>query len=213
MTMRGLLLADDHPVVRRGLKAAIEESGRYRVIAEAGDGVEAIRLLARHAPPLAVIDLAMPEKDGFEVVRWAHERLPETQAVVMTLYKDIAYVDRAVQCGAAGYLVKDDAEAEILRCLDAVSRDEFYLSPNLARPAVHAPPAAETGFLARLTPMQQTILRRVANYETNRMIAQALGISPKTVENHRANIAMRLDLHGPHGVLRFAIRHRDEIGG
>lgn len=211
MIPRSLVLADDHPVFRHGLRAVIEAAGRYRVVAEASDGDAAIRALAAHAPDLAVLDLAMPGKDGFDVARWAAERCPDTRVVMLTLYKSIAYVDRAVALGVAGYVVKDDAAADIVHCLDAVNSGEFYLSPNLARPATVPPPlaAADDGELARLTPAQIGVLRLLANYQTSREIAAQLGLAVKTVENHRSNIALRLNLHGPNALLRFAVAHRD----
>jgi DNA-binding NarL/FixJ family response regulator len=211
MSPATVLLADDHPVFRRGLKSAVEETGRYRVVAEAADGEAAIRLIAQHAPALAVIDLAMPGKDGFEVVRWAGEHAPETRAVILTLHKDTVFLDRAVALGVAGFLAKDDAESEILRCLDRVAAGEFYASPNLARPAAPKPAVADGPELAKLTPMQRSVLRMVANYYTSREIADALGIAPRTVENHRANIAIRLHLQGHNALLRFAVRHRGAL--
>jgi DNA-binding NarL/FixJ family response regulator len=213
MIPRSVLLADDHPVFRHGLRAVIEATGRFRVVAEANDGEAAIRALAAHEPEIAVIDLAMPAKDGFEVARWAAENCPDTRVVLLTLYKSIAYVDKAVSLGIAGYVVKDDAASDIVHSLEAACGGEFYLSPNLARPAA-APPVlspsveAET---ARLTPAQRAVLRMLANYHTSREIAGALAISVKTVENHRANAALRLNLRGPNALLRFAVRNRERL--
>lgn len=213
MIPRSVLLADDHPVFRHGLRAVIEETARFRVVAEANDGEAAIRALAAHAPDLAVVDLAMPGKDGFEVARWAAERCPDTRVVLLTLYKSIAYVDKAVALGVVGYVVKDDAAGEIVHCLDAACAGEFYVSPNLLRPAAAPPPlaSADESELARLTPAQRAVLRMLANYRTSREIAAALAISIKTVENHRANAALRLNLRGPNALLRFAVRHRERL--
>jgi DNA-binding NarL/FixJ family response regulator len=213
MTAATVLLADDHPLFRRGLRVAVEQTGRYRVVAEAADGEAAIRLLARHAPALAVLDLAMPGKDGFEVLRWTVEHAPETRTVILTLYKDVAFLDRAVALGAAGYLVKDDAEAEIVRCLDRIGAGEFYASPNLARPSASPPIAApaDDPDLARLTPTQRAVLRLLANYHSSREIAASLGVALRTVENHRANMAMRLNLRGHNALLRFAVSRRGRI--
>lgn len=211
MTSRSVLLADDHPVFRQGLRGVVEGTGRYRVVAEANDGEAAIRLLAAHAPDFAVIDLAMPGKDGFEVARWAAERCPDTRVVLLTLYRSVAYVDRALALGIAGYVVKDDAGDEIMRCLDAVADGEFYSSPNISRPAAAPPPLVpdDDAELARLTPGQRAVLRMLANYHTSREIAAALALSVKTVENHRANAALRLNLRGMNALLRFAVRNRD----
>lgn len=213
MIPRSVLLADDHPVFRHGLRAVIEETGRFRVVAEANDGNAAIRALAALAPDLAVVDLAMPGKDGFEVAQWIAERCPDTRVVLLTLYKAIAYVDKAVALGVAGYVVKDDAAVEIVHCLDAACAGEFYVSPNLARPAVAPPPLAPShdGEMVKLTPAQREVLRMLANYRTSREIAAALAVSVKTVENHRANAALRLNLRGTNALLRFAVRYREHL--
>lgn len=211
MTAPTVLVADDHPLFRRGLRAAIDESGRYHVVAEAGDGETAIRQIERSAPAIALVDLAMPVKDGLAVLAWAAEHAPRTRIVVMTLYKERDYVDRAVALGAAGYLVKDDAQDEVLRCLDAVGEDEFYLSPSVGAPNPLPPSssnAAVRAALARLTPAQRGVLRLLAEYRTSKEIARLLAISPKTVENHRTNMAAALGLRGPNALLQFAVRHR-----
>ena len=213
MIAHSILLADDHPVFRHGLRAVIEGTGRYRVVAEASDGETAIRSLGALVPDLAVIDLAMPGTNGFEVAQWAAERCPETRVVLLTLYRTVAYVDRALALGIAGYVVKDDAAVEIVRCLDAVAGGEFYTSPNISRPAAQPPaPDADGGEeLAKLTPAQRVVLRLLANYQTSREIAAALGLSIKTVENHRANIATRFHLRGPNALLRFAVGNRNHL--
>lgn len=211
MIARSVVLADDHPVFRHGLRAVIEAAGRFRIVAEANDGEEAIRALAAHAPDFAVIDLAMPGKDGFEVARWAAARCPDTRLVLLTLYRSVAYVDRALALGIAGYVVKDDAGDEIMRCLDAVAGGEFYTSPNITRPAAKPPETSTESVeeIAKLTPTQRAIVRLLAHYQTSREIGAQLGISAKTVENHRSNIAQRMNLRGPNALLRFAVSNRD----
>jgi DNA-binding NarL/FixJ family response regulator len=214
MNRRTVLLADDHPMFRRGLREAVEEAGRYKVVAEAGDGDTAIRQIGLLSPMLAVIDLAMPGRDGLEVLAWLEGRSP-TRAVVLTMYRDAAYVDRAIELGAVGYLVKDDAQDEILRCLDLVCEGEFYLSPGIGLPPQAAPDPAGSGqskgLLALLTPAQLAVLRLLAECRTSKEIARTLGISAKTVDNHRTNISARLNLYGANALLRFAVRHRGHL--
>ncbi len=125
-----VLIADDHPLFRRGLRDVIEEGGRFRVTAEAGDGETAIRQIEHSAPSVAFIDLAMPVKDGLAVAAWNAQAASPTRIVIMTLHKERDFVDRAVQLGAAGYLVKDDAQGEVLRCLDLVLQGQVG-SPRL----------------------------------------------------------------------------------
>lgn len=207
-----VLIADDHPLFRRGLRAAIEEGGRFHVIAEAGDGETAIRQIEHHAPAVAFIDLAMPVKDGLAVAAWNAHAGSATRIVIMTLHKDRDFVDRAVQRGAAGYLVKDDAQDEVLRCLDLVLQGEFFLSPavgvpNPPPPAIVTDPLALAA-IADLTVTQRSVLRHVAEYRSSKEIARLLALSPKTVENHRARAASALGLHGANSLLRFAVNNR-----
>lgn len=206
-----VLIADDHPLFRRGLRAAIEDSNRFRVVAEAGDGESAIRQIERHDPTAAFVDLAMPIKDGLAVAAWAAEKRPLLRVVIMTLYKERDFVDRAVALGAAGYLVKDDAQDEVLRCLEMVIDGEFFLSPSVGAPNPVPPAVADPAELAsvtRLTPAQRSVLKLLAEYRTSKEIARQLEISPKTVENHRANIVAALGLHGANALLQFAVRNR-----
>lgn len=207
-----VLIADDHPLFRRGLRDVIEESGRFRVAAEAGDGETAIRQIEHHAPAVAFVDLAMPFKDGLAVASWNAGAASPTRIVIMTLHKERDFVDRAVQLGAAGYLVKDDAQDEVLRCLDLVLQGEFYLSsavgtPNPSPPRIAADPLAAAA-IAGLTVAQRSVLRHVADYRSSKEIARLLDLSPRTVENHRARIAAALGLHGGNALLRFSVTNR-----
>lgn len=207
-----VLIADDHPLFRRGLRDVIEEGGRFRVTAEAGDGETAIRQIEHSAPAVAFIDLAMPVKDGLAVAAWNAQAASTTRIVIMTLHKERDFVDRAVQLGAAGYLVKDDAQGEVLRCLDLVLQGEFYLSsavgsPNPVPPGIAADPRVAAA-IADLTEMQRRVLRHVADYQSSKEIARLLDLSPRTVENHRARVATVLGLRGANALLRFAVSNR-----
>lgn len=206
-----LLIADDHPAVRRGLRDAIERAGAAEIVAEAGDGVSAMRLALLQAPDIALLDLAMPEADGLAVLAWAREALPDMRCVLLTMYADLPYLERALALGAVGYLLKDDSMEEVLRCLAEVFRGGRFVSPRIGAPRV-APPALEgaddAGRLALLTPAQRAVLRLLADYRTSKEIAQILGVSHRTVQNHRARICEALGIEGPHGLLEFAVRTR-----
>lgn len=209
-----ILIADDHPLFRRGLRAAIEEVQDYRVVAEAGDGESAIRQIEHLDPAVAFIDLAMPIKDGLAVAAWAASARPQLRTVIMTLYKERDFVDRALALGATGYLVKDDAQGEVLRCLETVLAGEFFLSPSVGAPNPIPPAILDPGAKAaieRLTQAQRSVLRLLAEYRTSKDIARLLAISPKTVENHRANIVTALGLSGANALLRFAVRNRSRL--
>ncbi|MBL8381588.1 MAG: response regulator transcription factor [Burkholderiales bacterium] len=212
MTRRGVLIADDHPVMRRGLRDIVAASRGYRVAGEAGDGDSAIRQLQLLRPDIALVDLAMPGKDGLAVAQWARTHQPMLRIVMLTMYAEPAYLERARALGVSGYLLKDDAEDELLRCLDAVVGGASFVSPSIGHPPVRPPRYADAEEkLARLTPAQRAILRQVAQARTSKEIARALGLSYRTVQNHRAHIAEALGLAGPNRLLDFAIRHRDAL--
>jgi len=210
MNRLAVLIADDHPMMRRGLRDIVVASDGYRVAAEAGDGRSAIRQLELLRPDIALIDLAMPELDGFAVVEWARAHQPELRVVMLTMYADAAYLERARALGVQGYLLKDDAEDELLRCLDVVAAGDNYVSPSIGHAPVRPPPPPDAAArLARLTPAQRAILRHVAEARTSKEIARAMGLSYRTVQNHRAHMAEALGLSGPNRLLDFAVRHRD----
>ncbi|MGE0422716.1 MAG: response regulator [Reyranellaceae bacterium] len=212
MTRTSVLIADDHPLFRRGLRDVIDGSARFGVVAEVGDGEAAIEAIARLSPALAILDLTMPGKDGFAVLAWIADRQPATRAAIMTLHKSRTFVDRAIALGALGYLVKDDAEAEVTQCLELMLQDELFVSPSAGTDEPPPPAAAasddETSGVARLTPAQRRVLRHLSDYRTSKEIARLLDVSPKTIENHRANISATLGLRGINALLRFAVRTR-----
>jgi len=210
--MIGVLIADDHPMMRRGLRDIVVGSQRYHVAGEAGDGRSAIRQLELLRPALAVVDLAMPELDGFGVAEWARANQPTLWLVLLTMYTEPAYLERARAIGIAGYLLKDDAEEELLRCLDVVVSGGRYVSPSIGHATVRPPPPAEAAvMIARLTPAQRAILRHLAAARTSKEIARLAGLSYRTVQNHRAHIAEALGLSGPNRLLDFAIRYRNLV--
>jgi DNA-binding NarL/FixJ family response regulator len=205
-----LVIADDHPMMRRGLREIVHASGRYHVVGEAGDGASAIRQLELLAPALALIDLAMPVADGFTVLEWARAYQPALRVVLLTMYVEPAYLDRALVLGAAGYLLKDDAEEELVRCLDQITSGGTYISPSVGHHAVKPPPpGAIAARLAELTPVQRVVLRHVGEARTSKEIARLTGQSYRTVQNHRARIAEVLGLRGANRLLDFAVRYRD----
>jgi DNA-binding NarL/FixJ family response regulator len=173
MSKLAVLIADDHPVVRRGLREVVDGSARYRVAAEAGDGSSAIRQLELARPDIVLLDLAMPGQDGFAVAEWARAHQPALRVVMLTMYADATYLERARALGVAGYLLKDDAEEELLRCLDAVTAGREYVSPSIGHAPVRPPaPPDAAALLARLTPAQRGILRHVAQARTSKEIAR-----------------------------------------
>jgi DNA-binding NarL/FixJ family response regulator len=211
-----ILIADDHPVFRLGLRQAIEKDPRLRVVAEAENGEQALTLLQDTQADVATLDVTMPLKDGLGVARAARElRLP-TPLVLLTMHEDEHYLRAALDLGVKGYVLKDCALAEIVNCLTSVVAGREYVSPALSRFLVRRHARAETlaaqrPALAQLTDAERIVLKLSAEGQTSRQIADALFISARTVEKHRSNIATKLNLRGSHALIKFAIEHKEEL--
>lgn len=201
MTARSarVLVAEDHPVFRRGLADALRGAG-FTVVAEVADGAAALDGIRAHAPEIAVLDIEMPGTSGFDAARALAEDAGRPALVFLTMHKDGAMLRRALELGARGYVLKDAAVSEIVACLDTVAAGRVYVSG-----AVDAP---RSDAASRLTPAERRVLELIAEDRTTADVAAALGISPKTVENHRANICRKLGLQGPQALLRYALAQR-----
>jgi DNA-binding NarL/FixJ family response regulator len=211
-----ILIADDHPVFRQGLRQIIETDPQLKVIAEAADGDQALARLQDTPVDVAMLDLTMPLKDGFAVARAARELRLDIPLVFLTMHKDEHYLHAALDLGVKGYVLKDSAIAEIVNCLKAVVAGQDYISPALSSYLIRrntraAALAAEKPALAELTPTERRVLKLIAEGQTSREIAATLGIGVRTVEHHRNNIATKLDLRGSHALVKFAIKHQAEL--
>ncbi len=200
-----VLLADDHPIFRRGLATVLEEAGHYDVVAQAGDGRSALEQCRALCPDFAVLDIGMPEMNGLDVLGALAEDTSTTRVVLLTMYDE--YVSRAVELGARGYVLKDRAEMELLDCLARVAAGDVFVSSSIAEPRG----AGSADDLATLTPTERRVLALVGEFQTSREIGEQLGISFRTVQNHRARAADKLGLSGANALLRFALDHRDHF--
>ena len=211
-----ILIADDHPVFRQGLRQIIETDAQLKVIAEAGDGEQALVRLQDTALDVAMLDLTMPLKDGFAVARAARELRLAVPLVFLTMHKHEHYLYAALDLGVKGYVLKDGAITEIISCLKAVVAGQDYISPALSSYLIRrsnraATLAAAKPALEQLTPAERRVLKMIAEGQTSREIAAELGIGIRTIEHHRNNIATKLELHGSHALVKFAIQHRAEL--
>lgn len=212
-----VLLAEDHTLVRAGIRALLESLKDVEVVAEADDGREALRLVQAYAPDILLMDITMKEMNGLEAAaRLAKER-STTRVIILSMHADQAYVRQALQAGATGYLLKGSDVAELELALKAVMRGDTYLSPSVSKGLVGgllSGKAPHANPLDALTPRQRETLQLIAEGKTTKEIAGRLDLSIKTVETHRAQLMERLDIHDIASLVKFAIRsglvHADE---
>lgn len=211
-----ILLADDHPIVRQGLRQIMEAEYGLKVVAEATDGLTALDQIRSLKPGLAVLDIDMPELDGFGVVRaLRHERI-EVDVVFLTIHRDEDFFNEAINLGAKGYVLKDSALTDIVNCVRSVASGQHYVSPALTSLLLNrhrraASLSQQRPELKDLSPTERRILKLIAEYKTSREIAEELFISHRTVETHRTNIGKKLEIHGNHALMKFALDHKSEL--
>lgn len=208
MTLR-ILIADDHTLVRAGFRSLLEQLPDCAVIAEVGDGREALRLVAQLQPDVVLMDVKMPALNGLEATARISRDYPSVRVVILSMYTNEEYVLQALRAGAVGYLLKDAATAELQLAIQAAARGEMYLSPSISKRVLQdyiQLVGNSGGMLDALTSRQREVLQLIAEGRTMKEIALALQISVKTAESHRAQLMERLDIHDVTGLVRFAIR-------
>lgn len=204
-----VILADDHSLVRAGIRGLLEALGYVDVIAEAGDGRTVLKLVKEHDPNIVLLDIAMPSLNGLEVASRISKEFPRTRVIMLSMHANEEYVLQALRSGASGYLLKDAAMDELRIAMDSVMKGKTYLSPSISRTLIDSyldNSAAARSPLERLTARQREILQLVAEGNTTRQIAEMLNVSVKTVETHRAQLMDRLEIHDVPGLVRYAIR-------
>lgn len=206
-----ILLADDHTVVRQGLRKVLEERPDWVVVAEAGNGREAVQKAEEAKPDVAILDVAMPLLNGIEATRQIVKRSPATRVLVLTMHSDEAYVNQILKAGATGYLLKDSADVDLIQAVSAVSQGKSFFSPGVARLMLddYVRQLADKGITDRyesLSEREREIFQLIAEGKANKEIAAILSISPSTVETHRARIMEKLDLHSAAEIVLYAVR-------
>ena len=211
-----VLIADDHPIFRRGLMDTIAQANRFRVIEEVDNGQKAWQGIIKHHPRIALLDIDMPEMTGLEVAEKVQSDDLETRVVILTSYKEESFFNRAMDLGVQGYILKENAITDLVNGLVAVSLGETFLSPSISsfllkRARKQEQAQTENAGLDELTPTELRVLHLVGENMTSKEIAKKLFISPRTVDTHRNNISGKLGLRGSRGLLLFALDHRDEL--
>jgi DNA-binding NarL/FixJ family response regulator len=202
-----VLIADDHALVRAGIRALVERIDDIVVVGEAGKGSEALEMIRELQPNVMLLDITMPDGSGFEVLEQVTKKQPDIRVVVLTVHEAGEYAIRALREGAAGFLPKSAASAELEQAIKTVVRGEVYISPETSRKTLldFGKSGSKRDLLATLSPRQREVLRLIAEGRTTKQIAQLLEISVKTVETHRAQLMERLDIHDVAGLVRYAI--------
>ena len=208
MTALRILIADDHSVVRAGLRTLIESRSGWEVCAEASDGREAAEKASKLKPHVAVLDISMPLLNGVEATRQIRLSSPGTEILILTMHESDELAQQVVQAGARGYILKDDADRILLAAIDAVRLHKPYFSKRVSSPPDADPSSPSSGSSrSRLTPREREILQLLAEGKANKEVASLLGISVNTAEAHRANIMLKLDLHSVAELIHYAIRN------
>jgi RNA polymerase sigma factor (sigma-70 family) len=203
-----VLLVDDHPAIRAGLRLLLRQAVGIEIVAEAADGRAALRAIAEHQPQVVLLDISMPGATGLEVVAQVRRDWPEVRVLILSVHKEEELIVQALRAGAAGYLLKDAGPDELEKAIRRVAEGETYVAPNLSQHVVRylhrTDRLADT--LQQLTPRQREVLQLIAEGRSTKEIAADLGLSIKTIEAHRAQVMDRLGIHDVPGLVRFAIR-------
>lgn len=209
-----ILVADDHDIIRRGLKSLLTAKHGWEVCAEAKNGREAISLAEEHKPDVVVMDVSMPELNGLEAVRRIRKSLPKTEIVVLTLHFSDQLVHDIVEAGAKGYIMKSDADRDLVAAVEALSVRRTFFTPKAGEMVLNGfkkrdvAPTGEQEFRNRLTMREREIVQLLAEGKSSKEVAVALGISVKTAETHRANVMRKLELHSVSELVRYAVKNQ-----
>jgi len=211
-----LLIADDHPVFRRGLRQIIEEHPRFEIVGEAADGKTALDLVAELQPDILVLDIDMPRVSGLDMARALQRNQSPVHIVVLTMYKEEDIFNAAMDMGVRGYVLKENASDDILEALEIVARGETFVSQSMSEIGRRRVNRVQSLLISKpqiedLTTAERRILKLIAEDRTSKEIADLLQISVKTVDNHRLNICRKLNLHGSHSLLKFAFDHKSHL--
>jgi DNA-binding NarL/FixJ family response regulator len=203
-----ILVADDHQIVRQGIKRLLSKRGDFAIVAEASDGEQAVEIASRHQPDVVLMDISMPRLSGIDATR----RIAaggRTKVLALSMHDAQSYVEEALRAGASGYVHKNASAEDLFSAIDAVRTGESYLSPTVTQQVVDAiarPGDRPSSAVSALTQREREVLKLIADGLSSKEIAVQLGVSLKTIESHRANLMDKLDIHKVSGLVRFAVR-------
>ena len=208
-----IMIVDDHPLFREGLKTIVNRDKKYTVVTEAGNGKEGIQLAKKHRPDIILVDISMPGKNGIQMIRELKGALPKTHFIIISMHSEADYIVEAFRAGATGYMIKESAAAQLIKGLDAVAAGELFLDNALSQEVVFKllqdksdKASGRSDPYTTLTAREQEVMRMLAEGLTPKDVAKKLYISPKTVENHRTNLMKKLGLQSTVELIRYAAR-------
>lgn len=206
-----VFIADDHPIVRDGLRDILERHGGFEIAGEAGDGVTTLQALRKHIPDVLVLDIEMPLMSGLEVLQSIRDEGMEIRTLVLTMFNQESIFNKAMDLGVVGYMLKDSAGIEIVRGIESIVRGEYFISPILMKYAMRGQSSSSANPLTDLTASERTVLDLIAASRSTNQIAEELHLSPRTIEHYRQRICQKLNLSGSYALLRYALEHKTEL--
>ncbi|SDF40179.1 response regulator transcription factor [Terriglobus roseus] len=208
-----VVLADDHPIVRTGLRLGLEATSGIEVVGEASDGESALSQIQALSPDVAILDIDMPKLDGLGVARQIRSLGLQVKIILLTLHSEAIYLRAAFDAGAHGYILKDSGSEDIVTAIRTVLSGQRYIGPSMTEQLISLQTGEETidKLMAKLTPAERNVMRLIAEGKASKEIGDELGIHYRTVDNHRTNICRKLKIEGANSLLRFALQHKAEF--
>ena len=211
-----ILIVDDHPIFRQGLLKLLQLEPDFHIVGECSDGPEAVDEICIKKPNVVVLDISLPTMNGLDVVKKINQKDLDTQFVILTMYKDESYFNAALDLGVKGYLLKDNASSELVKCLKAIAAHKYYICPTLSEYLINRNDKQkeltdENPGLNKLTTAEKIVLKMISENKTSRKIAEELFISHRTVQNHRAHICEKLNFNGYNRLLQFALENKSKL--
>jgi DNA-binding NarL/FixJ family response regulator len=201
-----IVIVDDHMILLQGIRKLLEAEPGYQVVGEACDGLEAVELIRRLKPDIAIMDITLPGLNGLDAARSIAAASPRTRTILLTMHKESPYVIEALNTGVHGYVIKTEASGDLLRAIREAGRDRMYFSPAISQIVIDAYRNKDSVDADPLTPREREVLQLIAEGQKTKQVAASLGISLKTAESHRTHLMKKLDIHDTAGLVRYAVR-------